>query len=294
MYASEFEAASEEARRVIDEDPTFYKGYLPQAIAAIDRGDFDAAAEAYANMKLGGPRGESLATVGFADLSAYRGQFAVALRQLQEGIPGDQSNMRAVARKQIMAAEVHLQLGDQETAVEWARRALELYDGDDISVLAALIFLASGDTDAAKAIADRLSGMLQPQRRAYGSMLAALLDMEAGDTVGAIDRLTQALELADLWLIRLQLGRAYLQAGYAAEALAEFEAARSRRGEASALFLDDVPTMRYVAELPYWTALAQREIGMTDAARQNLQQFLDLRPEGGLLHQDALEQIGRD
>ena len=63
-------------------------------------------------------------------------------------------------------------------------------------------------------------------------MLVALQELAAGNTVNAVDTLNAALELSDLWLIRLQLGKAYLQAGYAAEALAEFEAAKSRRGEA--------------------------------------------------------------
>jgi len=65
----------------------------------------------------------------------------------------------------------------------------------------------------------------------------------------------------------------------------------SRRGEASAIFLDDVPTFRYMAELPYWTARAQFDIGMTEAARQNLESYLELRPNGGTLVADARERL---
>jgi hypothetical protein len=78
-----------------------------------------------------------------------------------------------------------------------------------------------------------------------------------------------------------------LAAGYAAEALAEFEAARSRSGEGAAIFLDDVPTYRYLASLPYWTARAQSNMGMAQTANENFSRFLALRPNGGRLVEDA-------
>ena len=85
----------------------------------------------------------------------------------------------------------------------------------------------------------------------------------------------------------MQLGKAYLRAGYAAEAIAEFEGATSRRGEASAVFLDDVPTFRYLAELPYWLARAKLDIGMRESASKDLEKFLELRPHGGPHVDDA-------
>jgi tetratricopeptide (TPR) repeat protein len=293
MYATDFETADAQARLVVEQDEAFYKGYLPQAIAALDSGNVSGATTAYEEMKLGGARGVSLAYVGLADASVYLGQFVGALVLLEQGIAADDAtgNQRAAATKHMIRAQALLEQGKELEALEAARRALELDEGDATSVAAAMLFVAAGDNESAGAIAERLSNQLQPQRRAYGAMLVALLELAAGNTVNAVDTLNAALELSDLWLIRLQLGKAYLQAGYAAEALAEFEAARSRRGEASAIFLDDVPTFRYLAELPYWTALAQLEIGMTDAARQNLESFLELRPNGGILVADARERL---
>ena len=289
MYATEFETATSEAQKVVAQDAAFYKGYLPQAIAALDAGDFEATTAAYESMNLGGARGISLAHVGLADMGIYRGQFHSSLRLLEEGIAADEANEneRAAATKHIMMAEALLESGDEAAALDAVRRALELNDGDATSVAAALIFLAADDNDSASAIADRLSGQLQPQRRAYGAMLDALQDLAQGNTVEAVDTLNAALELSDLWLIRLQLGKAYLQAGYAAEAMAEFEAVTSRRGEASAVFLDDVPTFRYLVELPYWSALAELEIGMSDSARQKFDKYLALRPNDGRYVADA-------
>ena len=293
MYATEFETAKSEAQKVVAQDATFYKGYLPQAIAALDAGDFEATTAAYENMNQGGARGISLAHVGLADMSIYRGQFDAALQLLEKGIAADEANEneRAAATKHIMMAEALMESGEEAAALDAVRRALDLNDGDAISVAAALIFLAAGADDSASAIKDRLSSQLQPQRRAYGAMLDALQDLAAGNTVNAVDTLNTALELSDLWLIRVQLGRAYLQANYPAEAMAEFEAAASRRGEASAIFLDDVPTFRYLAELPYWSALAEWEIGMGDSARQNFEKYLALRPNGGRYVADSRERI---
>ena len=293
MYATEFESARAEAERVVEQDATFYKGYLPQAIAALDLKDFDTARVAYESMAQGGPRGESLGSAGLADMNIYRGQFDAALQQLEQGIATDVANekQQAAATKYIMMAEAHMERGDQAAALDAARTALDLDDGDATSISAARLFIAASDTESAGVIADRLSSQLQPQRRAYGSMLAAMQDLAAGRTVDGIDKLTAALDLADLWLMRMQLGIAYLQADYAAEAIAEFETASSRRGEASAVFLDDVPTFRYLAELPYWTALANLEMGMHHAARRNFEDYLALRPDGGRFVADARERL---
>ena len=59
-------------------------------------------------------------------------------------------------------------------------------------------------------------------------------------------------------------------------ALSDLELCLKRRGEATALFLDDVPTWRYMAVLPYWHGRAQQGLGMAEAARQSFEQFLRL------------------
>jgi hypothetical protein len=107
----------------------------------------------------------------------------------------------------------------------------------------------------------------------------------------ALDMLREAVGLADLWLIRFHLGKAYLRAGYDAEALDEFTNCESRRGEASALFLDDLPTWRYIATLPYWKGRAQENLGIGTAAQQSYRDYLAIRPHGGPLADDARERI---
>ena len=76
------------------------------------------------------------------------------------------------------------------------------------------------------------------------------LAAEAGRSNDAVTAFLEARKIADLWLARMSLGMAYVQAGAYAEALSEFDVCQRRRGEAMAVYLDDVPTARYLAPLP--------------------------------------------
>ena len=86
--------------------------------------------------------------------------------------------------------------------------------------------------------------------------------VQSGRLVEAIDLLRSAADLADLWRVRYELGRAYLDIGKFVAAIDEFQRCRRRRGEATAMFLDQRPTFRYTVELPYWLALAEDRLGI--------------------------------
>ena len=293
MYAGDFATAAEEGARVIELDSSFYKGFLSQAVPAMDAQNWDGAEGHYKQMAESGERGASLAMIGLADLAAFRGDYSTAATLAAEGRDQDldRDNSRSAARKQLLLAELAVQQGDDATAIELADAAWKLHPGDAVKVPAALVFVAAGATEEATAIAEELTGQLQPQRRALGQLIEAAIDRQEGRYVDAVDKLTQAGERADLWLVRLQRGIAYLDAGYAAEALAEFEAAVARRGEGYAVFLDDVPTARYLAELPYWKGRAELELGMTESARTQLQQYIDNHPQGGRYVADATARL---
>ena len=68
------------------------------------------------------------------------------------------------------------------------------------------------------------------------------------------------------------------QGRYVFPTVRELEACEKRKGEATALFLDDVPTYRHLAPLPYWLARAQEGLGQTSAAVENYKKFLALTP----------------
>ena len=72
---------------------------------------------------------------------------------------------------------------------------------------------------------------------------------------------------------RFLLGRAYLDAQAYPEADAELEAAAKRRGEATALFLDESPTYRLFPPVEYWLGRA-REAIKSPAAAESYKAFL--------------------
>ena len=188
-------------------------------------------------------------------------------------------------------AETHLAAGDYSMAVSAANDALNLSRQDSIMVAAAIVLLEAGETESASALADELSVRFNNHSRAYSMMLEGMLLERAGEHIDAIYMLSSAIEIADLWRIRYALGRAYLGGGFFAEAFYEFENCLSRRGEATAMFLDDMPTFRYLADLPYWLARAQDGLGMQTDAVANYSAFLELRPEGGPLADDARQRL---
>ena len=96
---------------------------------------------------------------------------------------------------------------------------------------------------------------------------------------------------ADLWLGRFLLGLTMVEAGRYPEAFGELERSQQHRGEATAIFLDDVPTLRYLSTLPYWTARAQQGLGNNAAAAENYKLFLTRRPAPDPLADDARKRL---
>lgn len=283
MYAGDFETATTEAEKTLALDDNRYVARLPIAMAKASVEDFDGAQAAYDQMSTANERGKSLGNLGQADLEMLRGDYAAAVETLRTGIAHDEniSNTRSAATKRTMLAAALAATGD----VEQAKTALQPILGDTgagRAVPAALISLQLGDTATASSIAEALGGRLQPQSRAYGLMIEGMLELEAGEPVAAIDKLRAAIERSDLWLVRFQLGKAYLEAGFAAESMDEFQICYDRIGEATALFLDDRPTWRYTATLPYWFGRAEESLGMGHSAKDKYRTFLRIRPNGPL------------
>jgi tetratricopeptide (TPR) repeat protein len=295
MYSGDFETATALAAEVISTDPEYGTAYLPLAISALAQGDADAARANYKRMAetSKSEHGESLAALGLADVDLFVGEIEAGRAALREAIAADleSDRKRAAAVKQIALAQSLAEQQDFEAALEAVGSALELGGGESLVVPAAMIYAKAGDAPAAQRIAGELSSQLQSQSRAYGRMLQGLNLASLGKDVESIIALREAVDLADLWLIRVQLGMAYLEAGSYAEALDEFTHALQRRGEATAVFLDDTPTYRYLAELPYWMGRAQEGLHMAEDARASYEEFLSRRPQGGPLAEDASDRL---
>jgi len=294
MYSTDFETAVAEAAKVRELDPGYFKAWLPVAIKALSDNDLEAARQAYANMQPAGVRGELTGQLGLADTAMYAGEFDKARELFAEGVTMavDAGSSYFEATMRIGLSEALLrERADDGAVAEALLETLATSGGLSRQVPAALMYVEIGDVQSARLIEEALSKVLQPQSRAYATLINAMVALRDGDTVTAIDSISAGIKLADLWLLRLYLGIAYLEAGYGAEALDEFTACYERRGEASAVFLDDLPTYRYAATLPYWTGRAQQAIGMTHDAKQSFMTFIARRPEGDALAEDARERM---
>lgn len=282
MYAGEFQVATEEARKLAADDASYHKAHLPLAVSAALAGDLAAARASYESMSRAGTAGASLAASGLADLALFAGEAAEVPTALQAALEADRGrkNQRGLADKGLLIAETHLLAG---RATE-ARSTLEKLAGDlsrdKDRIAVALLYMRLGDVARAEEIAKELTPLLDRQSRAYAHIIEAEAALSRGKYVEAVDRMREAKALADLWLGRLTFGRAYLAAGYPAEALAEFEECHKRIGEATALFLDDVPTLRFIPELDYWSGRANEALGNKPTAKSSYERFVKRRSAG--------------
>ena len=299
MYAGDFTTAGQQATELIKDYPAYYRGYLPIAMAAIAAGNRERARAAYETMsKVGGAQGASLAAMGLADLAMYYGRYDEAPFILDPAIARDEqiNNKSAMASKQVALAEARLGSGDAAGASTAARSALELGRDPSVLVPAARVFIAAGRTPAAIAIAADLTSRLQPSAQAYGKLVEAEIALAQGRTAQAVPMLLQAQKLADLWMVRLTLGIAYVNAGHYAEGKPELELALQRRGEATAVFLDDVPSIRYLAPVHYWLGRAWEGLGNKAKAVESYKTFLSLHAETSAdpLSADVRRRLGTD
>jgi tetratricopeptide (TPR) repeat protein len=277
MYAGEFPTAVAEADKVIAQQPTLDIAFLPLVAAALAEGDPAAARRAYEKMARTGTSGASYANMGQADLLLFEGNAAAAQAVLEVGIIADRAagNLSGMAAKYVALAEAHAAQNRAAPAIEAAEAALDLPASVPLQVQAATTLLLAGRDQPARTRATVLAQELDPQTRAYAKILEARIAMRQRRTVEAVEAATAAQKLSDVWLARVDLGIAYVEAGRHAEGLSELEKAHARRGEATAIGLDEVPTFRYLAVLPYWLARAQQGLGLTAAARANYERYVE-------------------
>lgn len=279
MYAGDFATAEKEAQQVIAQAPNFAKAYLPLAMNALTSGDVTAAEQAYARMIESGALGRSIGTTGRADLAIYQGRFADAETMLTAGIAADEAakNTTARATKWLALAETYAATGQMPRALNAVDAALKLPQDDATRVAAARILLQAGRYREVGELAGALATQLQAHRRAYAKMLEAELALAQNHTAAAVQLLQDARKLSDDWLVRFDLGVAFVKAGHYAEGVRALELCLRRKGEATAVFLDDMPSYRYIVPLYYWLGRAQEGLGIMPAAAASYQTFLSLR-----------------
>ncbi|MGB8915374.1 MAG: protein kinase [Candidatus Sulfotelmatobacter sp.] len=278
MYAGDFDVAIRESERLLKLNPNFEKGYICLGVSQLARGDDAAAADTYKKVAPISAWGASAAAVGLADMALYQGRPADALSILEPAVDADLAakDPSRAAAKYVMQAQALLMKGQTAKAIAAAEQASTGSTDESLLYPAAMIFLEAGKGDKAMELSQKLSQRLEPDPGAYGKLIEAEVQMKKKDYRSAVRTFQDAQKIADTWLGRFGLGRAYLEAGAFTDADTEFDACVKRRGEATAVFLDDEPSWHYFAPVYYYLGRAREGLGSPGAA-EAYQNYLKAR-----------------
>jgi tetratricopeptide (TPR) repeat protein len=278
MGAGDFELADKEARTLLNQNPEFLNGYVCFALLELIQGHTVQANEAYQKLKSLSSHGSSYANIGIADLAIYEGRLADAKQILEGGIAKDIKNGSTdfAAEKLIMLAQTFLLQGKKALAIDTVDRAIDLSKKVSVMFSATKTFIDAGQGKRATALSEYLAEQIYPEYQAYAKLIEAEVKRSRNEIPGAIRLIEEAKTLVDTWLGRFALGCAYLEAGAFAEAHEELELCIKRRGEAAAVFFDDIPSCRYIPPVYYYLARAQEGMNST-AATESYQKFLKIK-----------------
>ncbi len=283
MYASEFETAISEQQTVLKANPSFLKSYQSMALSQLALGRAAEATDTYQKLAKVDALGASVAAVGLADVALYEGRFADAVTLLEKGIQDDvqnKSDPESLATKHVMLAEAHLLAGGAAQALAAADKAVAAGKQDNILLWTARVYLAAGREAKALALAKEFGKRLEADPQAYAKLIEGEVQLKRGNSREALQLFLESRKLADTWLVRLDLGRAYVEAATYPEAYNELEVCLKRRGEATAAFLDEIPTYRLFPAVHYYMGRAQEGLH-SPAAAESFKSFLSIREKGG-------------
>jgi serine/threonine protein kinase/tetratricopeptide (TPR) repeat protein len=293
IYAGDFATGEKEAQAVIQQEPSYLAAHGALAMALIGEGKLDEARKAYEGLSQQSGRGSSMAALGQADLDLYQGRPDEAADLLRPAIEEDNTakDSSAAAVKLIALGAAQLLGGKNSAAADSAEKALALDKQESTEHAAGLIFAAAGQLPKASSLAAEMEAKVEPEPQLYGKLLEAEVALKKNDLKKAISLLKEAQQLSDTWVGHFTLSQAYLQAGAFPEADSEIEECLKRRGEASAIYLDDLPTFRYVPAIYYYLGRVQERL-KNPAAAESYRTFLSTQEKGvGPLVTDARKRL---
>jgi eukaryotic-like serine/threonine-protein kinase len=279
-YGSDFETSEREARATLDlNDPWGLQGL---AFAQTGLGQLSQAAATYEMMGKAADLGPSYTASGLGDLAIYEGRFSDAVRILEAGVATDlaDKNPDRAAAKFLALAYTWLQRQQNRPAIAAAEKALANSKVLHIRFLAARIFVEAGETAKGRALAAELGSELQAAAQAYAKIVEGAAALKTRDARQAVKSLTEANALLDTWIGRLDLGRAYLEAGAFTQADSEFDRCIKRRGEALSLFLDEEPTYGYLPSVYYYQGRVREGLKSAGFA-ESYRTYLSIREKAG-------------
>jgi tetratricopeptide (TPR) repeat protein len=279
MYAGDFPTSIKEATEILAKSPGFDFALLTLARAQLAAGDIPAARASYSKLHALGEVGASWAALGLADLEMFEGRYTEAVKILEPAIAADEKagNQHDAAMKLTALAEAQLELGRRDAAIAAARRASATSTHEAVLVPAGLVLIEAGRFDDAGRIIKTLEEQLQTQTSAYAKLLAGELALQRKNRSDAFVQFRAAVEQHDSWFARYLRGRAWVDAGRAAEGLGDLNPAVNRKGEALDVFVADVATYRYYPGALYWLGRANEANGDRRAASAAYQEYVRIR-----------------
>lgn len=219
-----------------------------------------------------------MAADGLADCAILQGRLRDAETMLEEAITKDvaANDKTAAARKLALLANVRLFRGQGTAALAAADLALGTARDHVVMFSAARTFLEAGRQDKARALISELRAGFGLEDRIQAALLMGELHLRRHDIHYAMDAFNDAQKIGDTWMGHYDLGRANLEARQFTAADSEFENCLHRRGEAVAVFLDDIPTYRYLPMVYYYLGRAQEGI-QSPGAMESYQKFTSLK-----------------
>ena len=281
LYAGDFDSAEKEAQAILEDNPKFEESGRTVALAELGRGRVEESRQSYGNLGTMSPRGASMAATGLADLALYEGRLADAENILEKANAADlaSKDVESQADSTATLALTEIALGKMKEALSSAGRASSNSKEPGVLYRAAQVYVAAGQEAKALQLVAPLSQRLETEPQMYAKLIAGEAQLKKGNAHDALNAFSEAQKLADSWLGHFDLGRAYLDAGAFTEASSEFDVCLKRRGEATSVFLDDVPSYHLLPAVYYYQGRAREGLNSPGAA-ESYQTFLSIKEKG--------------
>ncbi len=273
----DFKMAEQEAQNVIKINAAYDEVYVITALSKLAQEQPEEAINIYTNLNSLSPEGESLASLGLADIALYEGRVSDAVSILETRLNQDQKEGRTgfATYTWIMLSKALLRKGKTSAAVQAAEQAVASSRQVGTLFRRAMIALETRDEAQAVSLAEDLRNRLGPEPKAYAKLIEGKIAEKKGEIHEAIDLYTASLEILDMWITRLSIGKAYLQIEAWTEAYSELDQCLNRRGEATSVFFDDTPTFHNFPQVYYYIGRAQEGL-KSQAAADSYQNYLDI------------------
>ena len=281
LYSGDFDTAAKEAQAILQENPKFDQALRTLAIAELGQGHDEEARQTYTKLQGVSAYGASIASTGLADLALYEGKLADATGILEKAIGTAETakDVESAAESTATLAQVQFELGKVPQAVASAGKAAA--GSKDLGVLyrAAQVYIAAGQEAKALELVAPLAQRLEAEPQVYAKLIVGEAQLKKGNARDSLNSFQEAQKLADTWLGHFDMGRAYLDAGAFTEASSEFDVCLKRRGEATSVFLDDIPSYHVLPAVYYYQGRAREGLNSPGAA-ESYKTFLAIKEKG--------------